>query len=162
MSLDILDHFHDLQVCTAVAGTLEGKACGGDGGVGIGVGRGDDVGRKGRVVAAAVFGMDDEADIKQFCFEASIGAVRAEEAKDVFGGIISGVTEWGIYVELNENKCEGMISVRDLDNDFYIFDDKNYCIVGRRTNRKFQLGDEITVRVAKANLAKKQLDFVLA
>ena len=80
----------------------------------------------------------------------------------VFDGIISGVTEWGIYVELNENKCEGMISVRDLDNDFYIFDDKNYCIVGRRTNRKFQLGDEITVRVAKANLAKKQLDFVLA
>ena len=55
-----------------------------------------------------------------------------------------------------------MISVRDLDNDFYIFDDTNYCIIGRRTNRKFQLGDEITVRVAKANLAKKQLDFVLA
>lgn len=80
----------------------------------------------------------------------------------VFDGIITGVTEWGIYVELNENKCEGMISVRDLDNDFYLFDDKNYCIVGRRTNRKFQLGDEITVRVAKANLAKKQLDFVLA
>ena len=80
----------------------------------------------------------------------------------VFDGIISGVTEWGIYVELNENKCEGMISVRDLDNDFYIFDDTNYCIIGRRTNRKFQLGDEITVRVAKANLAKKQLDFVLA
>ncbi len=80
----------------------------------------------------------------------------------VFDGIISGVTEWGIYVELNANKCEGMISVRDLDNDFYVFDDKNYCIVGRRTNRKFQLGDEITVRVAKANLLKKQLDFVLA
>ncbi len=79
----------------------------------------------------------------------------------VFDGIISGVTEWGIYVELNANKCEGMISVRDLDNDFYVFDDKNYCIVGRRTNRKFQLGDEITVRVAKANLLKKQLDFVL-
>ena len=93
MCLDILDHFHDLQVCTAVAGTLEGKACGGDGGVGIGVGRGDDVGRKGRVVAAAVFGMDDEADVKQFRFEASIGAVRAEETKDVFGGREAGIRD---------------------------------------------------------------------
>jgi len=80
----------------------------------------------------------------------------------VFDGVISGVTEWGIYVELIENKCEGMIPIRDLDDDYYTFDDKNYCLVGRRFHKKYQLGDEITVKVAKANLDKKQLDFVLA
>lgn len=80
----------------------------------------------------------------------------------VFDGVISGIQEWGIYVELNENKCEGMIPIRDLDNDYYVFDEKNYCLVGRRTHKKFQLGDEITVKVARANLEKKQLDFVLA
>ncbi len=80
----------------------------------------------------------------------------------IFDGVISGIQEWGIYVELNENKCEGMIPIRDLDNDYYSFDEKNYCLIGRRTRRKFQLGDEITVKVVKANLEKKQLDFVLA
>jgi ribonuclease R len=79
-----------------------------------------------------------------------------------FEGVISGVTEWGIYVELVENKCEGMIPMRELDDDFYVFDEKNYCIVGRRFHKKFQLGDELTVRVARANLDKKQLDFALA
>lgn len=80
----------------------------------------------------------------------------------VFDGVISGVTEWGIYVELIENKCEGMIPIRDLDDDYYTFDDKNYCLVGRRYHKKYQLGDELTVRVARANLDKKQLDFGLA
>lgn len=80
----------------------------------------------------------------------------------VFDGVISGVTEWGVYVELIENKCEGMIPIRDLDDDYYTFDDKNYCLVGRRYHKKYQLGDEITVKVAKANLDKKQLDFVIA
>ncbi|MDO9153107.1 MAG: S1 RNA-binding domain-containing protein, partial [Paludibacter sp.] len=70
-------------------------------------------------------------------------------------------TEWGIYVELIANKCEGMISIRDLDDDYYMFDVKNYCLVGRRHQRKYQLGDELTVKVARANLDKKQLDFVL-
>jgi ribonuclease R len=79
----------------------------------------------------------------------------------VYDGVISGITEWGIYVELNENKCEGMIPIRDLDDDYYVFDDKNYCLIGRQKHKKFQLGDEITVKVAKANLEKKQLDFVL-
>lgn len=77
----------------------------------------------------------------------------------VFDGVISGVTEWGIYVELTENKCEGMIPIRALDDDYYTFDEKNYCLVGRRFRRKYQLGDELTVRVVKANLDKKQLDF---
>lgn len=79
----------------------------------------------------------------------------------IYDGVISGITEWGIYVELNENKCEGMVPIRDLQDDFYIFDEKNYCIVGRHHRKKFQLGDEITVKVAKANLEKKQLDFVI-
>jgi ribonuclease R len=81
---------------------------------------------------------------------------------DVFDGVISGVTEWGIYVELDENKCEGMVPIRDLDDDFYQFDEDNYCLVGRRKNRKYQLGDAVKIQIAKANLEKRQLDFVLA
>ncbi|OAV75272.1 Ribonuclease R [Bacteroidales bacterium Barb7] len=80
----------------------------------------------------------------------------------VFDGIISGVTEWGLYVELNENKCEGLVPVRDLDDDYYEFDDKNYCLAGRRKKRRYGLGDAITVLVASANLERKQLDFKLA
>lgn len=77
-----------------------------------------------------------------------------------FAGVISGVTDWGIYVEL-ENKCEGMVSVNTLDDDFYLFDEKNYCLVGRHSHRKFQLGDEVNVEITRANLEKKQLDFRL-
>lgn len=86
----------------------------------------------------------------------------ADKVGQVFDGVISGITEWGVYVELVENKCEGMIPIRDLDDDYYVMDDKNYCLVGRRYNKKYQLGDELTVKVAKANLDKKQLDFILA
>ena len=86
----------------------------------------------------------------------------AERIGQVFEGVISGVTEWGIYVELVENKCEGMVPIRDLDDDFYNFDDKNYCLIGRKYNKRFQLGDEVKIKVARANLDKKQLDFVLA
>ena len=77
-----------------------------------------------------------------------------------FMGVISGVTDWGIYVEL-ENKCEGMVSVNSLDDDFYIFDEKNYCLIGRHAHRKYQLGDEVKVEITRANLEKKQLDFRL-
>jgi ribonuclease R len=80
----------------------------------------------------------------------------------VFEGVISGVTEWGLYVELNLNKCEGMISIHHLDDDCYEFDEKNYCLCGQRNHRTYRLGDEISVRVARANLEKKQLDFDLA
>ena len=86
----------------------------------------------------------------------------AERVGQTFDGVISGITEWGIYVELIENKCEGMIPIRDLDDDYYVMDEKNYCLIGRRFHKKYQLGDELTVKVAKANLDKKQLDFVLA
>ena len=85
----------------------------------------------------------------------------AERLGQVFDGVISGVTEWGLYVELNDNKCEGLVPIRDLDDDYYEFDEKNYCLRGRRTNRTYSLGDAITVRVARANLERKQLDFAL-
>lgn len=109
------------------------------------------------------------SDMEQLAANAERASVKYKQVEFmaqyvgvVFDGVISGITEWGIYVELIENKCEGMIPIRDLDDDYYIFDDKNYCLVGRRYNKKYQLGDEITIRVAKANLDKKQLDFVLA
>ncbi len=86
----------------------------------------------------------------------------SERLGQVYDGVISGVTEWGLYVELNENKCEGMIPIRDLDDDYYEFDEKNYCLRGRRKRRTYSLGDAITVKVARANLEKKQLDFALA
>ena len=79
----------------------------------------------------------------------------------VYDGVISGVTEWGLYVELNENKCEGLVPMRDLDDDFYEFDEKNYCLIGRRSKRQYRLGDPLTIRVAQANLERKQLDFQL-
>jgi ribonuclease R len=78
-----------------------------------------------------------------------------------FDGVISGIQEWGIYVELVENKCEGMIPIRDLDDDYYSFDEKNYCLVGRRYHKTYQLGEEVVVRIAKTNLEKKQLDLEL-
>lgn len=80
----------------------------------------------------------------------------------VYDGVVSGVTEWGLYVEVNENKCEGMIPMRDLGDDFYEFDEKNYCLIGRRHHQKFSLGDPLKIKVARANLEKKQLDFILA
>jgi len=97
---------------------------------------------------------------------ASIKYKQVEFLKDregqVFEGVISGVSEWGLYVELVENKCEGMIPVRELDDDFYQFDEDNYCLIGRKTHKRFQLGDALKIKVAKANLEKRQLDFVLA
>ena len=77
-----------------------------------------------------------------------------------FAGVISGVTDWGIYVEL-ENKCEGMVPLHQLDDDFYIFDEKNYCITGRHSNVSYTIGDEVEVEILRANLEKKQLDFTL-
>lgn len=79
----------------------------------------------------------------------------------VFDGAISGVTEWGLYVELNENMCEGLVPIRDLGDDYYDFDEKNYCLMGRRNRRIYRLGDSITVKIAQANLERKQLDFAL-
>ena len=85
----------------------------------------------------------------------------ADKKGQVFDGVISGVTEWGLYVEITSNKCEGMVALRDMDDDFYTYDEKNYCIIGRQSRKKYQLGDEVQIMVQRANLEKKQLDFVL-
>ena len=109
------------------------------------------------------------SDMEQLASSAERASIKYKQVEFMsqyigqdFEGVISGVTEWGIYVEIIVNKCEGMIPIRDLDDDYYTFDDKNYCLVGRRYHKRYQLGDEIKVRVARANLDKKQLDFVLA
>lgn len=86
----------------------------------------------------------------------------SDKIGQVFEGVISGISEWGIYVELNESKCEGMVPMRDLDDDYYEFDEKNYCLRGRRDHHVYQLGDAMKVKVSRADLEKKQLDFELA
>jgi len=78
-----------------------------------------------------------------------------------FEGIISGVTDWGIYVELIENKCEGMVRISDMDGAYY-FDQKSYSVVSRNTKDKYQLGDKIKVIVSKTDVMRKQLDFSIA
>lgn len=96
---------------------------------------------------------------------ASIKYKQVEFLSDRLGeeydGVISGVTEWGLYVEIDENKCEGLIPIRDLDDDYYEIDEKNYALVGRRTRRIYRLGDPVRIVIANANLEKKQLDFAL-
>lgn len=74
---------------------------------------------------------------------------------------ISGITSYGIYAEIDDNHCEGMVPMRDLDDDYYDFDERNFCLVGRRRHHRYQLGDPIRIRVAAANVEKKQLDFVI-
>ena len=80
---------------------------------------------------------------------------------ETFAGVISGVSDWGVYVEL-DNKIEGMIPIAQLDDDFYIFEEKNYLIRGRHSGRVFQLGDPVRIKIWRTNLEKKQLDFLLA
>src|SRR5690606_38063141 len=85
-----------------------------------------------------------------------------EDHKDEnFLGVISGVTDWGIYVEIIDNKCEGMVSIRDIKDDHYAFDESLYALVGRHTKNMYQLGDEVVVKVKGTDLVKKHLDFIL-
>ena len=86
----------------------------------------------------------------------------SEHIGEEYDAVISGVTEWGFYAEINENKCEGMVPIRTLQDDYYEFDDANYCLTGRRKNRKFTIGDPVRIRIVRANLDRKQLDFELA
>ncbi|WP_071147615.1 ribonuclease R [Bacteroides ihuae] len=111
---------------------------------------------------------DHSSNMEQIAANAERASIKykqvefmSEHVGQTYDGVISGVTEWGLYVELNENKCEGMVPVRDLGDDYYEFDEKNYCLRGRRKNRIYSLGDAITIKVARANLEKKQLDFAL-
>ena len=117
---------------------------------------------------------DTEADCKH-CNEREILATSAERAsikykqveyladklEQEFDGVISGVTNWGFYVELEGNSCEGMISLQSLEDDYYIFNEDEYCLIGEHNGRIFRLGDKVRVRVVKANLMKKQLDYEL-
>ncbi len=84
-----------------------------------------------------------------------------DKVGQVFEGVVSGLTDWGIYVEIVENKCEGMVSVKGLVDDFYEFDEDNYKIVGRHSRREFEIGDPLKIEVVTANLSKRQLDFKL-
>ncbi|MBO1364016.1 ribonuclease R [Prevotella sp. A2931] len=86
----------------------------------------------------------------------------SDKLGQVFDAHISGITSYGVYAEIDENHCEGMIPMRDLDDDYYEFDERNFCLVGRRRHHKYQLGDPVRIQVAKTNLEKKQLDFALA
>ena len=111
---------------------------------------------------------DHSSEMEQIAANAERASVKYKQVEFMserlgmeFDGVISGVTEWGLYVELNENKCEGMVPMRDLGDDYYDFDEKNYCLTGRRHHKKFSLGDPVTIKVARANLEKKQLDFAL-
>lgn len=96
---------------------------------------------------------------------ASVKYKQAEYLRDqvgnIFSGVISGVTEWGMYVEIIDNKCEGMIRLRDISDDFYTLDEKNYAIIGQRKKKVYQLGDEVKIRVKNVDLTKKQIDFSL-
>ena len=109
------------------------------------------------------------SDMEQIAANAERDSIKYKQVEfmsdklgKVYDGVISGVTEWGLYVEINENKCEGMIPMRELDDDFYEFDEKNYRLVGRRTKREYRLGQPVAIQVARANLERRQLDFVFA
>ena len=112
---------------------------------------------------------DHSSKMERLAAEAERASVKYKQVEymsdktgQVFEGVISGVTEWGIYVEIIENQCEGMIHIRELDDDFYEYDEENYCIKGRSTGKVYTLGDRINIVVVKADLQKKQLDFRLA
>ncbi len=108
------------------------------------------------------------SDMEQLAANAERSSIKYKQVEylgdhlgEIYDGVISGVTEWGLYVELDDNKCEGLVPVRDLADDYYDFDERNYCLVGRRSNIRYRLGDKIRVQIARANLERKQLDFAL-
>lgn len=108
------------------------------------------------------------SDMEQLAANAERASIKYKQVEylndhigEVYDGVISGVTEWGFYVELDENKCEGLVSIRDLTGDYYDFDEKNYCLIGRRNNIIYRLGDKVKIKVAIANFERKQLDFTL-
>ena len=111
---------------------------------------------------------DQCSDMEQVAQQAERASIKykqvefmSERLGQTFQGTISGVTEFGLYVEIDENKCEGFVPLRDLADDYYMFDEKNYCLRGRRTHRSYNLGDPVSVQVARADLYRKQLDFKL-
>lgn len=108
------------------------------------------------------------SDMEQLAANAERASIKYKQVEfmgdhmgEEYEGVISGVTEWGLYVELDANLCEGLVPVRDLADDYYDFDEKNYCLIGRRHGARYRLGDNVKVKVARANLERKQLDFIL-
>ena len=108
------------------------------------------------------------SDMEQLAANAERASIKYKQVEfmgerlgEEYDGVISGITEWGLHVEINENKCEGLVPIRDLEDDYYEFDEKNYCLMGRRKHRIYRLGDPIRIKVARANLERKQLDFAL-
>jgi ribonuclease R len=108
------------------------------------------------------------SDMEQRAEEAERMSVKYKQVEfmlDKIGrqyeGIVSGVSEWGIYVEIIENKCEGMVPIRELLDDFYEYDEDNYCITGRHTGKRYQLGDPVNIEIIRTNLPKRQLDFAI-
>lgn len=106
------------------------------------------------------------SDMEQLAANAERASVKYKQVEFMkdnvgkeFQGVVSGVTQWGIYVELNDSKCEGMVSVRSLTDDFYEYDEAEFALIGNRTKKRYTMGDEVEIRVVSANLAKKQLDF---
>ena len=108
------------------------------------------------------------SEMEQLAEKAERASIRYKQVEfmqdklgEIYEGVISGVTEWGFYVELDENKCEGLVPVRDLADDYYDYDEKNFCLIGRKTHKSYTLGDIVKVQVARADLERKQLDFAL-
>ena len=79
----------------------------------------------------------------------------------IYDGVISGVTEWGLYIEITENKCEGLVKVSSIKNDHYVFDEKKYALIGYRTKSSYQLGQKVKIKIQRADLERKQMDFIL-
>ncbi len=109
------------------------------------------------------------SEMEQLAASAERASIKYKQAEYLaarmgqeFEGTVSGVSEWGIYVELNDSKCEGLVSVRDLKDDHYVFDEKNFCLIGRRTHKRYTLGDALTIKVAAVNMERRTIDFVLA
>ncbi|HET6242933.1 MAG: ribonuclease R [Bacteroidetes bacterium] len=109
------------------------------------------------------------SDMEKLASEAERASIKYKQAQyleerigEAFDGVISGVTEWGLYVEIIENKCEGMIRIKDIEGDFYIYDEESYCLIGKKHGKKYQIGDKLKIEVKKVDLMKKQIDFMLA
>ncbi len=108
------------------------------------------------------------SDMENFATQAERDSIKYMQVKfmknhqdETFLGVISGVTEWGIYIEVQENKCEGMVRLRDLNDDHYDYDPENFAVVGRNSKKVYQLGDDVLVKVKEADVIKRHLDFHL-
>lgn len=109
------------------------------------------------------------SEMEQTAAQAERASIKYKQAEylgdrlgQVFEGTISGVSEWGFYVEITQNMCEGLVPVRDLKDDHYVYDERNFCLIGRSTHRRYTLGDKVKVKVAAVNMERKTIDFVLA